>query len=80
LEINLRKNTIDGCQQLFALVLPLEFGDACFLGDFSQLAPGFITLRLEAKGVTLVVGSCTTSRSRPAELDSWPAWGPGSIG
>jgi hypothetical protein len=27
-----------------------------FLGDFSQLAPGLITLRLEAKGVALVVG------------------------
>jgi hypothetical protein len=38
------------------LVLPLEFGDAGFLGDFSQLAPGFLTLLLEAKGVALVVG------------------------
>jgi hypothetical protein len=48
--------TVDGCQQLFALVLPFEFSDAGFLGDFSQLAPGLVTLRLEAESVALVVG------------------------
>jgi hypothetical protein len=53
---NLRKNTIDGCQQLFALVLPLEFGDASLLGDIFQLALGHLELRLEAEGVELPVG------------------------
>jgi hypothetical protein len=55
LEVNLR-DIPSMCQQLFALVLPLVFGDAGFLGDFSQLAPGFVMLLLEAKSVALVVG------------------------
>jgi hypothetical protein len=36
-------------------MLPFELGDAGFLGNLSQLAPGFVTLRLETEGVTLVV-------------------------
>jgi hypothetical protein len=36
-------------------MLPFEFGDASFLGKFSQLAPGFVALRLEMEGVALVV-------------------------
>jgi hypothetical protein len=48
--------TIDGCQQLFALVLPLDFGDAGLLGNFSQHMPGLVALRLEAKCVFLPVG------------------------
>jgi hypothetical protein len=47
--------TVDGCQQLFALVLPFELSDAGFLGDFSQLALGFVTLRLEAESVAVAV-------------------------
>jgi hypothetical protein len=53
---NLRKSTIDGGQQLFALVLPLKFGDASLLGDIFQLALGHLELRLEAEGVELPVG------------------------
>jgi hypothetical protein len=41
---------------LFALVLPLEFGDASLLGDNLQLALGHLELRLEAEGVELPVG------------------------
>jgi hypothetical protein len=36
-------------------MLPFELGDAGFFGNLSQLAPGFVTLRLETEGVTLVV-------------------------
>jgi hypothetical protein len=38
------------------LVLPLDFGDVGLLGDFSQLTPGLVALRLEAKGIFLPVG------------------------
>jgi hypothetical protein len=41
---------------LFALVLPLKFGDASLLGDIFQLALGHLELRLEAEGVELPVG------------------------
>jgi hypothetical protein len=36
-------------------MLPFELGDFGLLGDVFQLAPGFITLRLEPEGVALVV-------------------------
>jgi hypothetical protein len=36
-------------------MLPFELGDASFLGDLSQHAPGFVTLRLETEGVTLAI-------------------------
>jgi hypothetical protein len=36
-------------------MLPFELSDASFLGDLSQLVPGFVTLRLETEGVTLAV-------------------------
>jgi hypothetical protein len=36
-------------------MLPFELGDASFLGNFSQLAPGFVTLRFETEGVALAV-------------------------
>jgi hypothetical protein len=53
---NLRGYTIDGCQQLLALILPLQFGDASLLGDVFQLALGHLELRLEAEGVKFPVG------------------------
>jgi hypothetical protein len=36
-------------------MLPFELVDAGFLGNLSQLAPGFVALRLETEGVALVV-------------------------
>jgi hypothetical protein len=36
-------------------MLPFELSDASFLGNLSQLAPGFVTLRLETEGVVLAV-------------------------
>jgi hypothetical protein len=36
-------------------MLPFELGDASFLGNLSQPAPGFVTLRLETEGVALAV-------------------------
>jgi hypothetical protein len=36
-------------------MLPFELSDAGLLGNILQIAPGFITLCLEPKGVTLVV-------------------------
>jgi hypothetical protein len=36
-------------------MLPFELGDASFLGNLSQLAPGFVTLRLETEGVALAL-------------------------
>jgi hypothetical protein len=36
-------------------MLPFELGDASFLGNFSKLTPGFVTLRLEAEGVALAL-------------------------
>jgi hypothetical protein len=52
---SIKKFTINGLEQLFALMLPFKFGDVSFLGNFSQLTLGFVTLRLEAEGVTLAV-------------------------
>jgi hypothetical protein len=52
---SIKKFTINGLQQLFALMLPFELGDASFLGNFSQLTPGFVTLCLEVEGVALAV-------------------------
>jgi hypothetical protein len=36
-------------------MLPFELGNAGFLGNIFQLAPGFVALRLETEGVTLIV-------------------------
>jgi hypothetical protein len=36
-------------------VLPFELGDSGLLGDVSQLAPGFIALRLEPAGTAITV-------------------------
>jgi hypothetical protein len=36
-------------------MFPFEFGDVGFLGNLSQLASGFVALRLETEGVALVV-------------------------
>jgi hypothetical protein len=36
-------------------MLPFELSDARFLGNLSQLALGFVTLRLETEGVALIV-------------------------
>jgi hypothetical protein len=52
---SIKEFTVNCLQQLLALVLPFELGDASFLGNFSQLAPGFVTLRLETEGVALAV-------------------------
>jgi hypothetical protein len=48
--------TVNGFQQLFTLILPFELSDTGFLGNLSQLAPGFVTLRLEMEVVALAVG------------------------
>jgi hypothetical protein len=45
--------TVDSLQQLLVLVLPFELGDSGLLGDVSQLAPGFIVLRLEPVGIAI---------------------------
>jgi hypothetical protein len=45
-----KKFTINGLQQLPALMLPFKLSDASFLGNLSQLAPGFVTLRLKMEG------------------------------
>jgi hypothetical protein len=37
-------------------MLLFELGDASILRNFSQLTPGFVTLRLEAEGIALAVG------------------------
>jgi hypothetical protein len=37
-------------------MLPFELSDAGFLRNLSQLAPGFVMLRLETEGVSLAVG------------------------
>jgi hypothetical protein len=34
--------TVDGCQQLLALVFPLQFGYASLFGDILQLALGYL--------------------------------------
>jgi hypothetical protein len=36
-------------------MLPFELGDTGFHGNLSQLASGFVALRLETEGVALVV-------------------------
>jgi hypothetical protein len=36
-------------------MLPFELGNAGFLGNIFQLVPGFVALRLETEGVTLIV-------------------------
>jgi hypothetical protein len=41
--------TVNGRQQLLALVFPLEFGYASLFGDILQLALGHLQLRLEAE-------------------------------
>jgi hypothetical protein len=52
---SIKKFTVNGLQQLPALMLPFELSDASFLRNLSQLAPGFVTLRLETEGVALAV-------------------------
>jgi hypothetical protein len=55
-------------QQLLVLVLPFVLGDSDLLGDVPQLAPGFITLRLEPACVSIAIaragGVGTAGRSR----------------
>jgi hypothetical protein len=51
-----KSRTVDSCQQLFALVLPHQFGYASLLGDVSQLALGHLKFRLEAESVKFPVG------------------------
>jgi hypothetical protein len=36
-------------------MLPFKLGDAGLLGDIFQLAPGFVTLRLELESSALIV-------------------------
>jgi hypothetical protein len=47
--------TVDGLQQLLALVLPFDLGDSILLGDVSLLALGFVALRLEPTGIAVTV-------------------------
>jgi hypothetical protein len=51
----IKKFTVNGLQQLLALMLPFELSDVGFLGNIFQLAPGFFKLRLEAESVALAV-------------------------
>jgi hypothetical protein len=50
-----KKFTVNGLQQLLALMLPFELSNAGFLGNIFQLASGFVALRLEPEGVALVI-------------------------
>jgi hypothetical protein len=52
-----QSRTVDGRQQLLALVLPLQFGYASLFGDIFQLALGHLQLRLEAESVKFPVGN-----------------------
>jgi hypothetical protein len=52
-----KSRTIDSCQQLLALVLPLQFGYASLLGDVFQLALGHLEFCLEAESVKFPVGN-----------------------
>jgi hypothetical protein len=49
--------TVDGRQQLLALVFPLQFGYASFFGDILQLALGHLQLRLEAESIKFPIGN-----------------------
>jgi hypothetical protein len=51
-----KSRTVDSCQQLLALVLPLQFGYASLLGDVFRLTLGHLKFRLEAEGVKFPVG------------------------
>jgi hypothetical protein len=51
----IKRFTVNGLQQLLALMLPFKLGDSGLLGNIFQLAPGFVALRLEPEGVVLVV-------------------------
>jgi hypothetical protein len=51
-----QSRTVDGRQQLLALVLPLQFGYASLFGDVLQLALGHLELRLEAESIKFPVG------------------------
>jgi hypothetical protein len=48
--------TVNGLQQLLALMPPFELGDSSLLGNILQLTLGFFELRLEAEGIALPVG------------------------
>jgi hypothetical protein len=53
-------------------MLPFELGDAGFLGNLSQLTPGFVTLRLETEGVALAVArGRVVVRLRGVVWQSW---------
>jgi hypothetical protein len=49
--------TVDGRQQLLALVFPLQFGYASLFGDVLQLALGHLQLRLEVESIKFPVGN-----------------------
>jgi hypothetical protein len=51
-----QSRTIDGRQQLLALVLPLQFGYASLFGDVFQFALGHLQLRLEVESIKFPVG------------------------
>jgi hypothetical protein len=50
----MKRFTVNGLQQLLALVLPFKLSDSRLLGNIFQLAPGFLKLR-EPEGVALTV-------------------------
>ena len=47
--------TVDGLEQLLALVLPLEISNPDLLGDDLQLVPGCVAFLPEPTGVTVGV-------------------------
>jgi hypothetical protein len=51
-----KSRTVDSCQQLLALVHPLQFGYASLLGDVFQLVLGHLKFRHEAESVKFPVG------------------------
>jgi hypothetical protein len=51
-----QSRTVNGRQQLLALVLPLQFGYASLFGDIFQLALGHLQLRLEAERIKFPIG------------------------
>jgi hypothetical protein len=55
LDKSIKRFTVNGLQQLFTLMLPFELSDAGLLGNIFQLAPGFVTLRLESESGARVI-------------------------
>jgi hypothetical protein len=53
-------------------MFPFELSDIGFLGNLSQLAPGFVALRFETEGIALVVArGRVVLRLRGVVRQSW---------